>query len=409
MIYEVMSGPASVTGNHLTLEGVAGIVTVKATQPGDTTWAPALEVINTFEVVDSYAYWADLTFRRPTEATTVYMNELKEVMLVATATVDHPEVLSVNWVLFEINGQQMDDVVNWGAGNYTATCSPPDVGTYTLNVSAEITGGNITTHSSTFVVTADVAKVTHPAFEGVWISPQENTAVGSFVFPTYVGTFTPITLHLSMSCPDPGCEPWDRIGYMEAKDPTGKWVEILRYITPYGVPCDHQIDITDYASIFQGVVDLRFKIETHENRLIADVNVVFTKGARLKIINTVHNWGDLNTGNAAGFYNATHFIQVNGANAFTQNLWVGNPNTDDCMPQNGTWYYNRSGWCPGSISFVYDYAFTPYLNTPDVVIGDQFEIDAEDRVISFKGYDCGLYFVMIISDQGIEVKKLVVQ
>ncbi|MDD5695399.1 MAG: peptide-N-glycosidase F-related protein [Bacteroidales bacterium] len=418
--YEVTSGPATISGNMLTLEGTAGMVSIKAIQPGDDIWAPAPEVVNTFEVVDPFAYWPEVTIRRPADATTVYMHELKEIMTVITTTVDHPEVLNITSVDFNVDGQQLTNVADWQTGNYTASWTPPDFGTYTLNVSVEITGGNLTVQSATFIVTDNVTTVTHPAFDGVWISPEENLAEGSFVFPTYVGTFNPITLHLTVTCPEAGCEPWDRIGYVEAKDPTGKWVEILRYITPYGVPCEHQLDITDYASIFQGIVDMRFYIETYQNGLITDVDLTFaegqpsydyswvdviwrgsypfgdyadlqpvepvtwnfqqgTAGARLKMISTGHNWGDLNTGNAAEFYNATHHILVNAISIFEQNLWVDcNPNPDGCQPQNGTWYYNRAGWCPGSISYVYDYDFTPFVNMSDVIIGYEFDPDYVD-------------------------------
>ncbi len=418
--YEIVHGPASVSGNVVTLDGTPGMVSIRAIQPGDDTWAPAPEVINAFEVVDPYAYWPELTVRRPADATNVYMIEMKEIMMVSTAMVEHPEVLAITGVDFKVDGQQLMNVVDWQTGNYTATWTPPGLGSYTLDVTVWITGGNSTTHSSYFTVTDQVTTLTHPAFDGVWISPEHTLAEGSFVFPSYVGTFNPITLHLTVTCPDAGCEPWDRIGYIEARDPSGKWVEVLRYITPYGVPCDHLIDVTDYASIFQGIVDMRFYIETYQNGLITDVDLTFTEGqpsfdysrvdviwrgaypfgdysnlqpvepvtwnfptgtqgARLKIISTGHNWGELNTGNAAEFYNATHHIFVNGTSAFEQNLWVDcNPNPDGCMPQNGTWYYNRSGWCPGSISHVYDYDLTPYTSMSDLVIGYQFDPDYVD-------------------------------
>ena len=102
------------------------------------------------------------------------------------------------------------------------------------------------------------------------------------------------------------------------------------------------------------------------------------EGSKLKIINTGHGWGDLNTGNAAEFYEATHKIKVNN-DAYDQHLWVVcNPNPDGCQPQNGTWYYNRAGWCPGSISYVYDYDLSIYVNLPDVNIVYEFYPDYMD-------------------------------
>ena len=96
------------------------------------------------------------------------------------------------------------------------------------------------------------------------------------------------------------------------------------------------------------------------------------KRQSLKVINTGHGWGDLNTGNASEFYEATHKIKVN-ADEYDQHLWVDcNPNPDGCQPQNGTWYFDRAGWCPGSISYVYDYDLTAYVNLSDVEIEYEF-------------------------------------
>ena len=96
------------------------------------------------------------------------------------------------------------------------------------------------------------------------------------------------------------------------------------------------------------------------------------EASKLKILNTGHGWGNLNTGNAAEFYEATHKIKVDD-DEFDQHLWViCNPNPDGCQPQNGTWYHNRAGWCPGSISFVYEYDLTPFVNSSDVEIVYEF-------------------------------------
>jgi len=172
--YEIISGPAAISGNVVTLNGTAGMVSVKASQQGDDTWAPAPDVVNTFEVVDPYAYWPELTVRRPADETIVYMNEMKEIMMVATAMVEHPEALAITGVDFKVDGQQLMNVVDWQTGNYTATWMPPGLGSYTLDVTAWITGGNSTTHSSNFTVTDQVTTVTHPAFDNVWISPEHT-------------------------------------------------------------------------------------------------------------------------------------------------------------------------------------------------------------------------------------------
>ena len=50
--YEVVSGPAALSGNTVTLDGVVGTVTIRATQPGDADWNPAAPVERSFAVVE---------------------------------------------------------------------------------------------------------------------------------------------------------------------------------------------------------------------------------------------------------------------------------------------------------------------------------------------------------------------
>lgn len=413
--YAIVEGPAAVSGSTVTLTGEAGFVTISANQPGDDFWAPAPEVTQTFEVVDATAYTPDLTIRRPADGTNVYMTELSPLIIVASAYIDHPEVLNIEQVTFDIEGSG-DNMTekSWGTGYYSSTWTPPDYGTYSMTINTTSTGGMMSTETVTFVVTDNITDISVQTFDHVQISTSTSTSVTQdFVFPTYVGSFDEIMTYLDVTCPAGGCDPWDRVGNMEAKGPNGEWVEILRYITPYGVPCDHEIDATDYASIFQGLVEMRFSIGTDAQGFIVDVNFEFQVGtpqykyswvdviwngtfpfgdysnlqpmdtidwnyediaeaSKLKVINTGHGWGPSNTGNAAEFYEATHKIKVN-QDEFDQHLWVEcNPNPDGCQPQNGTWYYDRAGWCPGSISYVYEYDLTNFVELPNVEIVYEF-------------------------------------
>lgn len=413
--YEIVEGPATIDGSMVTLSGEAGFVTISANQPGDNTWAPAPEVFQSFEVIDATAYTPELTIRRPADDTEVFMNELSSILVVASAYIDHPEVLNITGVQCGIDGQTLYlTEKNWNTGYYSVEWTPPDYGIYTMTVEATSTGGMISTGSVSFEVTNNISDMTVQAFDQVHISTTTTqTAEGDFVFPTYVGSFDQIMAYLDVTCPTGGCDPWDRVGNMEAKGPTGEWVEIFRYITPYGVPCNHQLEVTDYSSIFQGLVEMRFSIGTNEQGFVVDVNLDFQEGtpqykynwvdviwrgtfpfgdyanmqpmdtinwnykpeteaSKLKVINTGHGWGDLNTSNAAEFYEATHKIKVND-DEFDQHLWVDcNPNPDGCQPQNGTWYFDRAGWCPGMISEVYEYDLNSYINLSDVEIVYEF-------------------------------------
>jgi hypothetical protein len=96
-------------------------------------------------------------------------------------------------------------------------------------------------------------------------------------------------------------------------------------------------------------------------------------------VGTGHAWGDNNTGNAAEFHEDTHHIWVNGTEAFEQHNWqICNPNPDGCQPQNGTWFHNRAGWCPGLIAPWFDYNMTPYISQPNVELKYIFDEDYVD-------------------------------
>ena len=416
--FEITEGPASIEGNTLVLTGNPGVVTIRASQPGDDFWAPAPDIYQSFEVVDPQAYTAELTVRRPANNTSVYMAELSEIILVTSTYIEHSDVLHIENVECEIEGQTFS-ADKWATGYNTALWTPPAYGFYTMTVTVTSTGNVVTTSTVDFEVTADISNIVVPAFNEVELTSEHKTEMADFVFPTYAGAFNQITSTLDVTCPPGGCEPWDRVGYMEVRGPTGEWVELFRYITPYGVACNHSVDATDYASILQGLVEMRFYIEIWQNGLVLDVNFDFQAGepeykyswvdviwrgtypfgdyanlqpveeilvdfednieaSKLKIINTGHGWGDLNSGNAAEFYEATHKIKVNN-DEFNQHLWVTcNPNPDGCQPQNGTWYHNRSGWCPGSISYVYNYDLSPYVGLSDVNIAYEFATNYVD-------------------------------
>jgi hypothetical protein len=65
---------------------------------------------------------------------------------------------------------------------------------------------------------------------------------------------------------------------------------------------------------------------------------------------------------------------VNGQNKYDQHLWrTCTPNPAGCQPQNGTWTYNRSGWCPGSIGLVWDFDLSEYLASGQAELFYQFD------------------------------------
>lgn len=417
--YSIIEGPATVSGNTLTLTGEAGMVRVKASQPGNDVFAPANDIINEFEVVDASAYYASLQVRRPADLTKVYMEELVPVMFLAESHVEHPEVLSVTGIEFIINGQQLPVHDNTN-GFFIAEWTPPAFGNYTMTVRSTITEGNVTAKTVNFDVTGNLEDVQVQTFTGQTLTPSNQKITGTFTFPTFAGAFNNIKALHTITCPQGGCDPYDRVTHVEVKDPSGKWIEIYRYITPFGVGCNDQVDVTDYASLLQGEVDVRYHAIIWDKGINIDIRFDFTAGtpeylystvtpiwrneynfgdmnnlqpvppayltfpenalaAHLKVITSGHNWGENNTGNAAEFYHATHYIKVNNNRTHTQDLWsICNPNPAGCQPQNGTWFHPRAGWCPGSITSIFNFDMSQFLNTPNFKLEYEFDPNYKD-------------------------------
>tara|TARA_B100001029_G_C15051267_1_gene450902 strand:+ start:30 stop:1388 length:1359 start_codon:yes stop_codon:yes gene_type:complete len=69
-----------------------------------------------------------------------------------------------------------------------------------------------------------------------------------------------------------------------------------------------------------------------------------------------------------------YYVDVNGTNIYTQQIW-----RDDCgevalYPQGGTWVYDRANWCPGDKATTREHELTSFINT------------GEDNMIDFDIY-----------------------
>ena len=95
--------------------------------------------------------------------------------------------------------------------------------------------------------------------------PCSRTQDAPVTFPT-TGTYSKILLHLTLTCPKGGCDPWDRMGSIDlvttagdagAPDasPLETLTELGRFITPFGItpgtnaPPVWDIDVTDDDSV----------------------------------------------------------------------------------------------------------------------------------------------------------------
>lgn len=404
LTFSVVSGPATVVGSTLTLTGAAGAVIVGADQAGDAFWYAA-SATTSFEVLDLSTYEPVVTTTL-TEAFPVEMAELHAYALYAQASIDEPDFNTITGVTFNVDGTELPALLVNGA--YQAWWTPSSYGMHAVTVTATASNGNSTSETLNIDVTNTITDRTVSTFDGAVIdfgSIGSQWYQGSYTLPQFVGAYDHIEAHLSVSCPAVagGCDDWDRLAWVEVKAPNGQWVELIRYVTPYGRACDHSIDVTDLASVLQGNVEIRMYIETWgTGGWKLDLDLTYEAGtpdflysavqqvwrgnynfgdpanlqpvdtmmidpgqnaeaATLRLVTTGHGWGANNTGNAAEFYHATHHVFVNGQ-SYTQDLWqTCNPNPDGCSPQAGTWTYDRAGWCPGSIAPPFNYDLTDQL------------------------------------------------
>ena len=429
--FEVLEGPATISGNIVTLTGQEGMVKIRASQPGDgIQWQAAPSVNRTFEVVNPNNYTPEITIRRPYDNLNVYMSELRPMMLVLSAHIEHGDVIRFNNVTCTIGSRTVqlqtaypNDPDN---GYWYGLWEPESFGNFDMTARITQSGGKTTTVTNQFTVTNNFNNVDAVAMNGdLVVTPSSQTVHGEYALPSHVGAFNAINAHYEHQCAG-ACDTYDRVGYVRAKNYRGEWVELFRYCSPFGVECYDDLDVTDYTSVLQGLVEFEVYYQTWEGNgfnpiltfnmqkgtpdyLYSDVQPIWfgaydfgdyanlqpvpeqdfefaegTEEAHLKIITSGHNWsntngGAYNTGNAAEFYEATHHIFVNGQSKFDQHLWREcTPNPAGCQPQNGTWTYPRSGWCPGSMALVWNYDMTEYLSQGGAHLFYQFDPDYID-------------------------------
>ena len=404
--FNILSGPASIVGNTITLTGDTGKVVVEATQPGNSQYNAADPVVQSFMVLNPSLHVPDIDPRNPL-AGDVFVPSLSQIQLACISTIAYPELFAVGGVQFRINGQTITAQNFWN-GHFTAWWTPPSYGSYAIEILSSNNFGAVASKFVNINIVPTTSNLSADAFKNIWLSPTVSTVTVDAELPSYLGAFDKITATLKVHCPTGGCGAWDRVASVDARDKEGNWFEIIKYITPYGVACSHNIDLTDYASILQGKVAFRVNCATLDNGFLYDLSFDFRQGtpphkystvkqvwksyfpfgdyakpqpvdtfnytypdnavaSKLKLVSTGHGWGDLNTGNAAEFYDATHNIWVNGVKTFTQHNWTDcNPNPDACQPQNGTWYYDRAGWCPGSIAKPFDFDMDGFVPGRDI-------------------------------------------
>lgn len=410
--FAIISGPATIDGNLITLSGDTGLVTVEATQPGGGQYNAATPVRQRFMVLSPTLHVPEIDIRHPL-AGDVYMSSLSPLELATVSEITYPELFFVANVKFIINGQTIMARNYWN-GHYTGWWTPPAYGNYVLEVQSTNNFGAVSSKTVAINIAPTATNMDVIAVQDVLINTANNSKVVTAELPSFLAAFDTIMATLTVSCPAGGCGEWDRVAWIEARGHDGEWYEIIRYITPYGKACSHTINLTDYAMVLRGKIDFRVNCETLDNGYVYDLNLTYkagtppykysfmqkvwndtyqfgdyanlqpvelfdyefpanTEAAKLKLVSTGHGWGSLNTSNAAEFYNATHSIWVDGVKKFDQLNWQDcNPNPDGCQPQNGTWYHDRAGWCPGAIARWFDFDMTQFVAAGNIEMQYKF-------------------------------------
>jgi hypothetical protein len=91
-------------------------------------------------------------------------------------------------------------------------------------------------------------------------------------FPNTDHSYEKVTMRLKLECPDTNdpkqpsdwqnCDWWDRTGYVAVVKPDGTKIELMRFMTPYGLPGEWSLDVTSLQPLLKGNVQLELFIDT---------------------------------------------------------------------------------------------------------------------------------------------------
>ncbi len=231
------------------------------------------------------------------------------------------------------------------------------------------------------------------------------------VLPSDLSKYERLLLHIDVSCPAGGCDPWDQPAKVEAITDEGTF-EIARYVTPYMKACGPWVvDVTDFKDILAGPVSFRSFVQvwgpngwavtidlelvegadpmpyyklnelwTRDYLVYGDPDIDYnldavdiavdanTEAAHIRM--TISGHGQGNTDNAAEFSQKTHQFQMDGSVIDNHFLWKSDCASNPCDNQSGTWVLSRAGWCPGQ-------EVAPYWVNTDVTAGTNVSFDYE--------------------------------
>ncbi len=202
-----------------------------------------------------------------------------------------------------------------------------------------------------------------------------------------------VTLDFSLQCPEGRCDAWDRFGTFGIVEASGRYLELFRFMTPYGIGSHWTADLSDFLPLLEGNQTFRIFIDTwvgpghpQGNGWLVTANLRFEEGdeeqraifvqpllsleeivygdplkatrrersldvlprsgsARLHTLITGHGQG--NAENCAEFCPKYHSLSLAGQ-SFQQKIWRDNCATSVDSQQHGNYRPSRAGWCPGA-------------------------------------------------------------
>jgi len=221
--FSIDEGPATLTGNVLSLTGQAGTVSVTAMQEGNDTYYPIAQT-HSFQVIDVSTIVPEV-FTGLVESTPILMPELMPYKLYAGATTEESEALHISEISFEVNGEMLQSVDN--LGYFSAWWTPTEYGQHNIVITATSSNGmqaqierNITVSDAietTTVTTLQNAVIDFGTIGSQWY-------YGTYTLPQSVGSFQSIIADFDVTCPSVpgGCDDWDRLAYVQIKNKDDK-------------------------------------------------------------------------------------------------------------------------------------------------------------------------------------------
>lgn len=257
-------------------------------------------------------------------------------------------------------------------------------------------------------------------FDETYFHSGARTNEAEVVFPDESYTYSNITGHFQLTCPNGLCDHWDRYAtfgiLLDPGEEDQVYVELDRYITAYRVGFSWDSDLTYLRPLLTGTQTMSSFIDTwvsegHEagDGWLLTASIEFTGGAptspEAKAVIPIWPHQSFNYGNPdepvneaaapleisvppANYYMLRSFISGHGfggnencaefcakthsysveASDYPKTIW-----RDDCNTtvtdgtQLGTWEYARAGWCPGAQVFPWDLDVTDAVDDQGMV------------------------------------------